>query len=96
METCPGVASGRCHYPPDREGLRSQESVIRRSQQMVSYSEKILDDTADNARAAALAGVKIAVSTGAHSTREFGLVRYGIDQARRASVLLPTSKHDLC
>jgi DNA polymerase (family X) len=30
--------------------------------------------------------VKIAVSTDAHSTREFGLVQYGIDQARRAGL----------
>jgi DNA polymerase (family X) len=30
--------------------------------------------------------VKIAVSTDAHSTREFGLIRYGIDQARRAGL----------
>jgi DNA polymerase (family 10) len=28
----------------------------------------------------------MAVSTDAHSTREFGLVRYGIDQARRAGL----------
>ena len=42
---CPGVVSGRCRCPPDSEGPRSQESVIRRSQQMASYSEKIRDDT---------------------------------------------------
>jgi DNA polymerase (family 10) len=30
--------------------------------------------------------VKIAVSTDAHSTREFGTVCYGIDQARRAGL----------
>ena len=42
-----GVASGRRHCAPDREGPRSQESVIRRSQQVASYSEKILDDTMD-------------------------------------------------
>jgi DNA polymerase (family X) len=28
----------------------------------------------------------IAVSTDAHSTREFGTVRHGIDQARRAGL----------
>jgi DNA polymerase (family 10) len=33
-----------------------------------------------------MAGVKIAVSTDAHSTREFELIRYGIDQARRAGL----------
>ncbi len=45
-----------------------------------------LDLSADNARSAAAAGVKIAVSTDAHSTREFVYVRYGIDQARRAGL----------
>jgi len=30
--------------------------------------------------------VKIAVSTDAHSTPEFWLVKYGIDQARRAGL----------
>jgi histidinol phosphatase-like PHP family hydrolase len=32
------------------------------------------------------AGGKIAVSTDAHSTREFGTVRHGIDQAGRAGL----------
>jgi DNA polymerase (family 10) len=30
--------------------------------------------------------VKIAINTDAHSTREFWLVRYGVDQARRAGL----------
>jgi len=38
------------------------------------------------ARLAAQAGVKIAISTDAHSTREYDLIRYGIDQARRAGL----------
>jgi DNA polymerase (family 10) len=38
------------------------------------------------AKLAAQAGVKIAVSTDAHSTREYDLIRYGIDQARRAGL----------
>ena len=42
---CPGVASGRCDCPPDLEGSRSQEPVIRRSQQMAPNSKKILDDS---------------------------------------------------
>jgi histidinol phosphatase-like PHP family hydrolase len=46
-----------------------------------------LDLSAENARAAATAGVLIAVSTDAHSTREFGLVSYGLDQARRAGLV---------
>ena len=45
-----------------------------------------LDLSAENTRAAALAAVRIAVSTDAHSTQEFGLVRYGVDQARRAGL----------
>ena len=38
------------------------------------------------AKLAAQAGVKIAVSTDAHSTRECDLIRYGLDQARRAGL----------
>jgi DNA polymerase (family X) len=34
--------------------------------------------------------VKIAVSSDAHSTREFGTVRYGIEQARRAGLEAPS------
>ena len=52
----------------------------------INSSPDRLDLSADNARLASRAGVKIAVSTDAHSTREFGLVRYGIDQARRAGL----------
>jgi hypothetical protein len=36
-------------------------------------------------RAAGQAGVKIAVSRDAQSTREFGLIYYGIDQTPRAA-----------
>lgn len=52
----------------------------------INSSPDRLDLSAENARAAARAGVKIAISTDAHSTREFGLVRYGLDQARRAGL----------
>ena len=52
----------------------------------INSSPDRLDLSAENARAADSAGVKIAISTDAHSTREFGLVRYGIDQARRAGL----------
>ena len=55
MVGCRGVASGRCHCPPDPEGSRSQESVIRRSQQMASYSEKILDNTVEGEKPLGLA-----------------------------------------
>jgi DNA polymerase (family 10) len=52
----------------------------------INSSPDRLDLSAENARAAAQAGVKTAVSTDAHSTREFGLIRYGLDQARRAGL----------
>jgi DNA polymerase (family X) len=52
----------------------------------INSSPERLDLSAENTRLAHSAGVKIAVSTDAHSTREFGLVRYGIDQARRAGL----------
>ena len=52
----------------------------------INSSPDRLDLSAGNARLANEAGVKIAISTDAHSTREFGTVRYGIDQARRAGL----------
>jgi DNA polymerase (family 10) len=52
----------------------------------INSSPDRLDLSAENARRAAAAGVMIAISTDAHSTREFGLVRYGVDQARRAGL----------
>ena len=52
----------------------------------VNSSPDRLDLSAANARAAARAGVQIAISTDAHSTREFQLIRYGLDQARRAGL----------
>ncbi|HEX3876321.1 MAG TPA: PHP domain-containing protein [Bryobacteraceae bacterium] len=65
--------------------------VIERARQNgcffeINSSPDRLDLSAENARAAVEAGVKIAISTDAHSTREFGLVRYGMDQARRAGL----------
>jgi DNA polymerase (family 10) len=52
----------------------------------INCSPDRLDLSAENARLANQAGVKIAVSTDAHSTREFSTIRYGIDQARRAGL----------
>ena len=52
----------------------------------INSSPDRLDLTAENARLANLAGVKIAISTDAHSTREFQTIRYGIEQARRAGL----------
>jgi DNA polymerase (family 10) len=52
----------------------------------INSSPDRLDLSAENARLVNNAGIRIAVSTDAHSMREFGLVRYGIDQARRAGL----------
>ena len=52
----------------------------------INSSPDRLDLSAENARRANQAGVKIAISTDAHITREFGTVRYGVDQARRAGL----------
>ena len=52
----------------------------------INSSPDRLDLSAENARRAREAGVKLAISTDAHSTREFGTVRYGVDQARRAGL----------
>src|SRR5581483_1459262 len=47
----------------------------------INSSPDRLDLSAENARLAREAGVRIAVSTDAHSTSEFGTVQYGIQQA---------------
>jgi len=52
----------------------------------INSSPDRLDLSAEHARSANEAGVKIAITTDAHSTREFGTVRHGIDQARRAGL----------
>jgi len=52
----------------------------------INSSPDRLDLSAENARLAHEAGVLIAISTDAHSTREFGNVRFGIDQGRRAGL----------
>jgi DNA polymerase (family 10) len=52
----------------------------------INSSPDRLDLSAENARLANQAGVKIAISTDAHSTREFGTVLYGVYQARRAGL----------
>ena len=50
----------------------------------INSSPDRLDLSAANARLAIQAGVGIAINTDAHSTHEFALARYGVDQARRA------------
>jgi DNA polymerase (family 10) len=52
----------------------------------INSSPDRLDLSAENARRANQAGVKIAISTDAHSMREFATIRYGIEQARRAGL----------
>jgi DNA polymerase (family 10) len=52
----------------------------------INSSPDRLDVNADTARRAAAAGVLIGVCTDAHSTGELGLIRCGLDQARRAGL----------
>ena len=52
----------------------------------INSSPDRLDLSADNASLAADAGVMLAVNTDSHSTGELGLIRCGIDQARRAGL----------
>jgi histidinol phosphatase-like PHP family hydrolase len=42
--------------------------------------------SAENARLVRAAGIKIAISTDSHSIREYGTIRHGIEQARRAGL----------
>jgi DNA polymerase (family 10) len=65
------------------------ERVVEHAQQNRCYFEinsspDRLDLSASNARLAREAGVKVAITTDAHSTREFAYLRFGVDQARRA------------
>lgn len=52
----------------------------------INSSPDRLDLSAENARLARMAGVKIAVTTDAHSIRELDYIQGGIDQARRAGL----------
>jgi DNA polymerase (family 10) len=52
----------------------------------INSSPDRLDLSAENSRLASAAGVMIAISTDAHSVSEFGTIRYGIEQARRAGL----------
>jgi DNA polymerase (family 10) len=52
----------------------------------VNSSPDRLDLSAENARLVRAAGIKIAISTDSHSTDEYGTIRYGIEQARRAGL----------
>jgi DNA polymerase (family 10) len=52
----------------------------------INSSPDRLDLSCENARLVRQAGILIAISTDAHSTGEFGTIRYGIEQARRAGL----------
>ena len=52
----------------------------------INSSPDRLDLSAENARMAAEAGVRIAINTDAHGLRDFDLIRYGVGQARRAGL----------
>jgi DNA polymerase (family 10) len=52
----------------------------------INASPERLDLSATNARLASQAGVKIAINTDAHSTREFDFIECGLEQARRAGL----------
>jgi DNA polymerase (family X) len=52
----------------------------------INSSPERLDLSATNARLAVQAGVKIAINTDAHSTRELDFIRGGVEQARRAGL----------
>jgi DNA polymerase (family 10) len=85
-----GHATGRLLLK--RPGYKlDMERIIRYARQNGCFFETNsspdrLDLSAGNARLASEAGVKIAISTDAHSAQEFHNVRYGIDQARRAGL----------
>jgi DNA polymerase (family 10) len=52
----------------------------------INASPERLDLSATNARLASQAGVKIAINTDAHSTREFDFIECGLEQGRRAGL----------
>ncbi len=52
----------------------------------INSSPDRLDLSAENARLADQAGIRIAINTDAHSVRELDLIQYGIGQARRAGL----------
>jgi DNA polymerase (family 10) len=85
-----GHATGR--LLPKRPGYELDlERLIEHARERgcffeINSSPDRLDVSAANSRAAAQAGVKIAVCTDAHSMRELGLARYRLDQARRAGL----------
>lgn len=55
----------------------------------INSSPDRLDLSAEHARLANEAGIKIAICTDAHSIRELDFIRWGLDQARRAGLEKP-------
>ena len=70
--------------PYDVDIERLMEAAVERGcyMEVNSYPDR-LDLTDDACRAAKELGLKLAISTDAHSTADLGLVRFGVDQARR-------------
>jgi DNA polymerase (family 10) len=67
------------------------ERIIRHAEDRgcffeLNSSPDRLDLSAENARLARAADVRIAISTDSHSTGEFHTIRYGLEQARRAGL----------
>jgi DNA polymerase (family X) len=67
------------------------ERIIRHAKERgrffeLNSSPDRLDLSAENARLARAAGIRIAVSTDSHSVGEYRTIRYGIEQARRAGL----------
>jgi DNA polymerase (family 10) len=62
----------------------------------INSSPDRLDLSADNARLAGEAGIRIAINTDAHGLRDFDLVRYGVDVARRAGLSRGLVLNALC
>jgi DNA polymerase (family 10) len=67
------------------------ERIIRHAQANgcffeINSSPDRLDLSAANARLAHEAGLKIAINTDAHSSREFDFIAAGVEQARRAGL----------
>jgi DNA polymerase (family 10) len=69
-------------------GSRNKYKIDERTGRMkrINSSPDRLDLSAENSRLASAAGVRIAISTDAHSISEFSTIRYGIEQARRAGL----------
>src|ERR1051326_1169874 len=85
-----GHATGRLllkrpGYEIDIERIVEHASATGCSFEINSSPDR-LDLSADHARLARQAGIKIAITTEAHSIHEFRYLQYGVDQARRAGL----------